>query len=247
MQLNEFYSDQALHFYHTRKRHRPEMDSFSDIVKKLPKNCKWIDLGCGAGRVVLWLENLWRKDIQYTGIDNAKWFIFLARDLYPAKKFENKDMLEYILKQKQQNIWCISAIASIQHLDEISKRQAFFDLSYRTLQYNGYLLVTNRSFSKRFLLKYWRQILFSLRKSSISFWKHQRNDLSIDWKDPQWKENNKIFQRYYHIFILKELKEHALKAWFSIEKICYMGQDWKETSSRFYSRNSIMICKKSIL
>lgn len=247
MKLNEVYSDQAYHFYHTRKKHWPEMDSFLNIVKNLPQNCRWIDLGCGAWRVVLWLHNLWRADIQYIGVDNARGFIFLAKDLYPTKNFVQDDMLEFVSKQNQQNVQCISAIASIQHLDSTTKRQLFFDLSYRALEYNWYLILTNRTFSKRFILKYWHEILFSLRNNLISLWKYKRNDLSIPRKDPQRRKNNKIFERYYHIFLLDELKSHALKAWFSIEKICYMSQEGKETKNRFYARNSILICKKSLI
>jgi hypothetical protein len=65
MRLDQVYSDQARHFHHTRKKHWPEMDSFRPIVKKLSNNCKRVDLGCGAARVVPWLKEQEREDISY--------------------------------------------------------------------------------------------------------------------------------------------------------------------------------------
>jgi hypothetical protein len=70
-------------------------------------------------------------------------------------------MLHFLQTQQQQSIDGISAIASVQHLDSKAKRQSFFDLSYRALEYNGYLFLTNRSFSDRFLKKYWRACCFA--------------------------------------------------------------------------------------
>jgi SAM-dependent methyltransferase len=245
MKLEEVYSDQARHFHHTRKKHRPEMDSFLSIVKNLSKNCKRFDLGCGSGRVFPWLQEQ-RVDIQYTGVDTAQGFILLAQDLYPTANFVQDDMTNYLQKQAQQSIDCISAIASVQHLDSKQKRQDFFHASYRALEYNGYMIMTNWAYSKWFLQKYRRQMFVSLWLYSISLGKHQWNDISIPRKDPQRKENGKIFERYYHIFLLDELKEHAIKAGFSIEKLIYMGQDGQETDNRRLARNTIMICKKSI-
>ena len=45
------------------------------------------------------------------------------------------------------------------------------------------------------------------------------NDISIPRKDPQRQKNGKIFERYYHIFLLKELEGYVLEAGFSIDKI----------------------------
>lgn len=246
MNLSDVYSDQARHFHHTRQKHRPEMDCFCPIVKNLYKNCKVLDLGCGSGRVYPWIQELGRQDIIYTGVDNAQGFTLLAQDLYPQATFVCQDMNSFLSQQEQQSVWCISAIASIQHLNSSQKRQAFFNLSYRSLEYNGYLLLTNRSFSERFLQKYWRQVLFGLRRYAISLGTYQRNDLNIPRKDPQRQENGKIFDRYYHMFTLSELRNHAMRAGFAIEKLCYMGQDGSETMNRRKARNTVLICKKSV-
>jgi hypothetical protein len=96
------------------------------------------------------------------------------------------------------------------------------------------------------LKKYWRACCFAWWRSLMSLWYYQRNDLNIPRKDPQRQSNGKIFDRYYHMFLTNELARHALRAWFSIEKLCYMGQNGEETNHRRLARNTIMVCKKSL-
>jgi hypothetical protein len=114
-------------------------------------------------------------------------------------------MLQYLRQQEQQSIDCISAIASLQHLEHSEQRQAFFDHSYKSLHFHGYLILTNWSYSDWFCKKYRCQITASIRRSCISLGKWKRNDILIPRKDPQRQENGKIFDRYYHIFGLEEL------------------------------------------
>ncbi|HBB04166.1 TPA: hypothetical protein DCZ39_04720 [Patescibacteria group bacterium] len=70
------------------------------------------------------------------------------------------------------------------------------------MKYEGKLLMSNRSFSLRFLRKYQKDLLSSLRKYVISFGKHQRNDIMIPRKNGE-----TIHKRFYHIYTLTELKK----------------------------------------
>lgn len=88
---------------------------------------------------------------------------------------------------------------------------------YRILKFDGKLLMTNRSFSLRFLRKYQKDFLHSLRRYLISLGKQQRNDLMIPRKD-----GNIIAKRFYHIFTLAELEKLVSLSGFVTEYIGYL-------------------------
>ena len=78
--LKEFYNSQADKFHNTRKKHWPEMDHILDQIKQHPsKNLNILELGCGDGRFVKYLDKL-DKNLHYQGIDLSENLIEIAQD-----------------------------------------------------------------------------------------------------------------------------------------------------------------------
>ncbi|MEI7558438.1 MAG: hypothetical protein WCJ45_06690 [bacterium] len=82
------------------------------------------------------------------------------------------------------------------------------------MRYDGEIIMTNRSFSHRFLRSYQKEILLSLRRYLISLGKHQWNDIMI----PR-IHGTTTAKRFYHIFTLAELKKLVSLSGFVIQEL----------------------------
>lgn len=155
--------------------------------------------------------------------------------------FVCEDILEHIKKRRQEAFDYIIGIASFQHIP--SKKERFYLMKsfYRLLRYDGKLMISNRSFSSRFLQKYQKNILSSLRRYILSRGKK-------DWKDiliPR-KSAGHTFHRFYHIFTLKELKSLATLSGFLIDTLQYVEGRGKETNNRKEAKNTVLIAEKRV-
>ncbi len=255
-QLIDCYSDQAEHFGQTREKTWPEFTYIMQAVELFQsdnltstgglKECKVVDLGCGTGRIYSFLQANELLRISYTGVDIAPWMITQAKKNYPTAKRVVDDMLHYVQNLEQESVDIIIGVASVQHLMSPKQRKLFFSYAYRALRRWGVFLMTNWSYSSWFLGRYWRQQIVAGVRSLISSSRH-RNDLTIPWKDPDYKKNRKLFRRHYHMFTLHELHQLARLAWFVITQSWYVLQDgslvdtgWKR------ARNTWILLEKSL-
>lgn len=216
--LKDFYNQKAQDFHHTRKKHWPEIDHIiSSIKDKDKKNINILELGCGDGRLLNYLNDL-DKNINYKGIDLSDKLLNIAKQKHPEHKFVNANMVNQLENIEQQRYDFIILIASFQHLPKLKDRKKVLQNIYKGLAYQGKCIMINWSFSKRFLKKYKKPILKSIGKSLISFGLHKINDLYIPWKG-----DDKTYQRYYHIFFLKELEKLFKYNSFIVQKSGYIN------------------------
>lgn len=248
-ELQIFYDAQAEKYYHTRNKHRADVDIFLDeIGASGKKTIHILEFGCGSGRLLAHLTQLKGVKITYTWVDISKNLLSFAKKQLGGKSapknitatFVCDDIVHYLKWLKQESFDFVIGIASFQHIPTIQERFFVIKNAYRILRYDGKLLMSNRSFSLWFLKKYQKDFLYSLRSYVFLFGKHQRNDLMVP------RKNGKMLdRRFYHIYTLAELKKIVSLSGFIIEKLCYLKK-WISTPSRKQSQNSLIIAKKSI-
>lgn len=242
--IKKFYNDVADKFTQTRQKFWPEFDyirkEVSNIIEKKWK-IKILELWCWSGRLYTYLLEYFPKDlIEYKWVDISENLIKIAKKTW--WDFIISDMLEFLEKQDQQSFDLVLAVASFQHISTYRERLLIMKNIYRVLDYDGICMMFNWSFSKWFFKKYTFNILKSFLIWILSLFTKPINDIFIPWKE-KWK----IYYRYYHIFFLFELRKLAKLSWFIIKDICYISKSWEKTVSYKNSRNSMIICKKTIM
>lgn len=240
--LQTCYSQQARQFDHSRKRKRPEVEQFLQDLD-LIDNPTIVDLWCGSWRLFpIIQEHFGVKEFSYVWVDSAQGMIDYAAELYPQAMRVCEWMQEYIASVDQQSIDCIIALASAQHISWSKNHAIFFKNCYRALSYSGQAFFINRSWSERFLKKYKKETITAIFKSLITSF--SRNDLFIPRKDPQWRDNQKVYWRMYHIFGLREIITKCKLAFFEVEKSGYIMQSGELWDDRKCARNSYIVCRK---
>jgi len=148
-------------------------------------------------------------------------------------------MTSFLINQKQEVYNMIIGIASFQHIPTPKERLLCIKHCYKTLTYNGTLLLSNRSRSLRFCKKHRKNILHSwiqrMQKKLFT-----RNDIIIPRTD-----QGKTLNRYYHFFTISELRTLFLKSGFTNIKTQYTGIQGI-TNDRKKSKNTLVIGKKSV-
>ncbi|HNZ86070.1 MAG TPA: methyltransferase domain-containing protein [bacterium] len=199
MNYNEFSSE----FNATRQNLWPELLEFEKYIKD---GQKILDLGCGNGRLVNLLKNY---DIQYVGSDISSDLLNYAKkqDFGKIKNFQfiESDMLD--LELPDDNFDIIFLIASYHHLRTKLQRIEILLKMKKWLKKDGLIIMTNWNLFQKKYIKY----IFNPEKQS---W----NDFLIPWKD---KKGSVVANRFYHGFMLKELKKLAKNHGFNVLKNAY--------------------------
>ncbi len=247
--LASFYDQEAEKYYHTRNKHRADADSILDEITSCgKKTISILEFGCGSGRLLAHLAQLKWITIYYTWVDISQELLKFAKKQISGKhasktikaEFICQDIIQYIPSLKQESFDFVIGIASFQHIPTIKERFFLIKNIYRILKYDGKLIMTNRSFSRRFLKKYKKAIFRACRRYIMTFGMHKRNDLMI----PR-KQGKNTIGRFYHIYTLAELKKLVILSGFVIEQICYLTKG-KKNPSWTYSQNSLIVAKKSV-
>lgn len=244
--LKKFYNKESTKYTSTRKKHRVEayfiINEFNQSNKK---TIKILELGCGWWRLLEHLSQV-KKNIHYTWVDLSENLINISKKI--AKKNEKiktnfvcDDMTNYITKTKQEEFDFIVCIASFQHIPSIKERIFLLKNFYRSLKYEWKVIMTNRSFSQWFIKQYLKDMISSFFSNIVKYWNLSFKDILIPRK---WEWN--VYKRYYHIFTLSELRNIYRLSWFSIDKLCYLGKDWKESNNMRYAKNTVGVIMKNI-
>jgi len=244
--LAEIYDTEAKKYAQTRKKPRKEAERIFDIIndkwwKRKNSPLKIIELGCGSGRFTQQKKFSELKNISYTWVDVSQELLKYAKKTYPKWKFICDDMLSFMRKQKQENIDCILAFASFQHISTDEERKLLMQYFYKTLKYGWTIIMTNWALSSRFRKKYKNELKKSIWKFVYSFGKYNYRDIFVPRK---WKDVTHY--RYYHLFSKKELKSLAKQAWFEIQDFLYLDKIWHKTKTEKLANNSFFILKKEI-
>lgn len=247
--LQACYSQQARHFHQTRRKKRPEIDILLEhmhpFVDSKQGSVSFLDIWCGSWRLcgLLTKEFPWRVDYQW--VDFSEWMIAVAKQEYQEWSFVCDEMISYLSQLPQESQDIAVFLASLQHLQTVEERRLALSHVYKSLTWWGMCLLINRSYSHRFIKKYWKQMFSSLPAMITAG--RSRNDIMIPWKDPNFQKNNKTYTRYYHIFTLPEIRLLATEAWFVIENDGYIqrnGQLLAWSSARKTSRNTFLCLRK---
>ncbi len=210
----------------TRKINWPELKDLENYAK--PK-MKILDLGCGNGRL---FELLKDKKIDYTGIDDSKKLIKLAKKKYPfvppLRGGINKFLVGNALKLpfKDNSFDLIYSIAVFHHIPSKELRLRFLKEAKRVLKRDGRIVLTvwylwSRKYI-RLIVKY--SLLKLAGKSKLDF-----GDLYVPWQNK--------YQRYHHAFRKKELIKLFKKAGVKIEKAKYLKRRGKKTNVLIIAKN----------
>ncbi|MEK7171408.1 MAG: class I SAM-dependent methyltransferase [Patescibacteria group bacterium] len=193
--LNKVRHDYGLiaeEFSKTRLHPWPE---FAEFLKNLnlggnAGKIKLLDIGCGNGRLYDFLKN---EPIIYTGIDNNKNLLTLAKKQHKKAKFKYASATKLPFSANSfDTVWCI---AVLHHLPTKGLRLKACREMKRVLKKNGKLMIT--------VWNLWQ-------KKYRKFINKKTHDALIPW-------NNKL-NRYYYAFKPAELKSLIQKSGFPIIK-----------------------------
>jgi alkylated DNA repair protein alkB family protein 8 len=188
-------------------------------AKYAKPNTKVLDLGCGNGRFFELLKN---KGIDYTGIDNSKKLIELAKKKYLSipslsdgiDKFVVGNALNLPFKNNYFDL--IYSVAVFHHIPSKELRLRFLKEAKRVLKKDGKIVLTVWYLWQRkylsLIVKY--SLLKIIGKSKLDF-----GDLYIPWQNKQ--------QRYYHAFRKKELVKLFKNTGFEVETKYLKGHNKK--------------------
>lgn len=248
-ELQKFYDAEAEKYYQTRNKHRADADIFLDEIKNCgKKTVNILEFWCGSGRLLVHLAQLTWVNIKYTGVDISKNLLNFAKKQISGASvskhikatFIHDDIIHTIAWYKQESFDFVLGAASFQHIPTEKQRFYLIKNIYRILKYDGKLIMTNRSFSRRFLKKYQYEILRALRNYVTSLGKYQRNNIMIPRKN-----GKTVAKRFYHIYTTKEIEKILVLSGFLIKKNNYLKK-WKVVLSRKQSENSCIVGQKTV-
>lgn len=201
------YDDIADEFDQTRQHAGAEFASF---VRYLKQGTSIADVGCGNGRLILWLQNVtkdWPKPpYHYLGIDNSEKLLQKAKENFPHENFIHGDQLNLPIKENSIDI--IFSIRAFHHIPSRKLRLEALAEMQRVLKNNGILIITVWNLWQK---KYWKELFRAILRSLYTLGAYAPNDTFISW--------NKKAKRYYHAFLPMELNNLITNAGFEIEEL----------------------------
>lgn len=176
-QVKDIYEEIAEHFDNTRPYKWAWVNDFLD---KLKLNANVYDLGCGNGRNMI---NNNSKKLNFIGIDNCENFVKICK----SKNLNvfNANITQIPLESNSAD--AIICIAVFHHLANFDNRiNALMEMK-RLIKNNGKILLSIWSINQP-------------PKTRRSF-NNYGNNIVL------WNKYGKIYERYYYIFKLDEIKE----------------------------------------
>lgn len=130
------YNQIAAHFSQTRAH---DWEEFSELIPHLKPHQTLLDLACGNGRLLNFLEKQ-PNTPTYIGIDNSENLLKEAQKLHPKAKLIEGDMLQIPLPDQSADI--VTNIAAFHHLPDNETRTQTLNEIHRTLKPQGLLFLT---------------------------------------------------------------------------------------------------------
>jgi len=207
----------------TRKTNWPELEGLASHANP---GMKILDLGCGNGRFFVLLKT---KSIDYTGIDNSKELISLAKKKHKNLESQNLDgrasSQNFLvgdalsLPFEDNSFDLVYSIAVLHVIPSKRLRLEFLKEVERVLKKDGKIVLTIWNlWQRRYLsLIVKHSLLKIVGKSKLDF-----GDLYISWQNKH--------QRYHHAITKKGLKTLFKKTGFSIEKIKYLKRNKRKVN-----------------
>lgn len=231
--LAKTYDLIAKEFSNTRKLFWPEWSFFSRFLDNFSNKEKIsiLDVGCGNGRFLKFLQEIKHLNFYYQGFDISKKLLEEAQKSFPEVSFTKGNMTS--LPYQDNSFDILASIASFHHLKNIDERKNTLKEFYRVLKPNGILLIMvwnlwhNDKYQQQ---KEDAQALFDSGQSESS------QDFNITW-------GKEKINRYYYAFQLEELKNLLLNSGLEIEFLDY--SDRKNIGvAKNKALNIIAVCQK---
>ena len=214
--VERHYSLVSKEFSRTREFPWTEMDFLFD--RYVNKKDKVLDLGCGNGR----FYELFKKEVDYYGLDNSEELLSVAEKKYPKAVFKKGNVLD--VPFPDNNFDKIFSVSVLHHIPSQKLRNIFVQECKRVLKPDGLLIITVWDLLKKPKIK--KRIIKNnffklIQKSKLDF-----NDAVLDWHG--------ISNCYTHCFKLRELKKLVAKQNFKIIDSGTIRIKNKKSLSNFY-------------
>lgn len=207
----------AQEFSATRKIPWKDFELFKPFLEE--DSCV-LDLGCGNGRLSLFLRKLQIKS--YTGLDYAPLLLDEAKRAFPDEKFVLADMTSPLPFNKKFD--AIFAVASFHHVPPVAQLATLREWR-KHLKPGGYLMMTNWNLhTPRFWIKWVKMLICP----SYGF-----KGLLIPWR-------NEI-DRYYFAFSKHRLNRLLKKSGF---EVCFNSYVYKGIKSNIFSGSNVVTVAK---
>lgn len=195
-ELKKTYSAISAEFDATRNRPWPEFKIFLNYLQAGEGKCRLclLDVGCGNGRLADFFRG---QPIRYTGVDNNRMLLSLARKNHPAADFRFAEITRPLPfpARSFDTVWCI---AVLHHLPTATLRREALRQIKKVLRKKGTIMFT-----------VWNLLP---QKKYHPYLDPKTHDARIPWG----KEKKQT--RYYHAFTLAELTALTNSAGFSVVK-----------------------------
>ncbi len=215
--VKEDYNEIAKDFSESRQFPWKDFDLFLPYYKK---TFAVLDLGCGNGRLLRFLEKYGFRS--YLGVDQSKGLLDLARKEHPGMKFLCQDMSAPL--KISVKVEALFSIASFHHLPPRDQLQTLKNWRGQ-LKPGGYLFMTNWNLHQP---AYWPLWFRSLLWPSYGV-----RGLLVPWQ-------NKIY-RYYFAFTKRQLEKLLKQAGYTVFFNDYVRDG--ETATLFSGKNIVTIAR----
>ena len=242
--LELFYNSEAKKYAETRKKFWHEEKAILETITPIfeeKEKIRILEFGCGSGRFATLLNQNFAGKFDYVWIDLSEELLSYASKDNPSLTFFQWDITKLIKNFEQESFDLIVWTSSFQHIPTTKERSFLMKNFYRLLDYDGILLMTNRSLSDWFTKKHWKIVMKAKILSRLKFNKWSARDLIVPRTDENWK----VYGRFYHFFSLEELKNLANFAGLTLKVNMFIDGDGNFIDSEKTSRSSFLIASKT--
>lgn len=245
----DFYRRSGADFSATRNFSWPGWNQLLPFFKKKPHHStlRILDLGCGNGRLLEFLQIHLRAQFAYLGLDSSEQLLQIARHNYPEQEFISYDLVQKFLATGKiilptaKKFDLIVLFGLTHHLPSAALRLQLMSDLKNYLAADGYLIVSNWQFAseqERFAKntltwsKIWRNKQIGWwRKWQLGrlLWQLEENDYLLDWRQGQ--SAKQVF-RYCHFVSELEMRQLAEAA--GLETVSTFHADGKSAQLNQY-------------
>lgn len=179
---HQFYKTISNEFSETRQQPWDGWKRLIPLIKELPKDISVLDIGCGNGRFLTFLQNNFpSKKIHYTGIDYSQELLYFAQKKFlNLATFQKFDIIsENWEKELTKKFDLVVAFGVLHHIPGFAQRKHFLEKCKDVTKKNGMLIFTAWQFAKQ---KKWEKRFIPFFEIGLQPTEVEENDFLIDWQ-----------------------------------------------------------------